>query len=109
MTIDNTELILQFGQAIGTAVGPFIPAFQKMALDELIAVKALLNQKDTDAVLAIVHEKMTLDELAAEKLALVPVANAMADTSAAKKQAAQAVLTAILKAAFVIALGMVGL
>lgn len=109
MTTDNTELILQFGQAIGTAATPFIPAFQKMALDEIIAVKALLYQKNTDAALAIVHQKMTLEELAEEKEALVAVTNAMADASAAKRQAAQDVLMAILKAALSVALGMVAL
>ena len=109
MTTDNTQLILQFGQAIGTAATPFIPAFQRMALDELIAVRALLIQQDTDTALEIVHGKMTLDELAAEKLALVPVTNAMADTNAAKRQAGQEVLMAILKAALSVALGMVAL
>ena len=109
MTTDNNELILQFGEAIGGAVQPFIPAFKRLILDELIAIKAAMNEKNTDAAMAILHNRMTLEELAEEKLALVAVTNAMADSNAAKRQAAQDVLMAILKAALSVALGMVAL
>lgn len=109
MSIDTNELILQFGQAIGGAVEPFLPVFKRLMLEELIAVKAALNEGKSDAVLAVLHNGMTLDELAAEKAALVAVTNAMADTNAARRQAAQEVLMAILKAALSVALGLVAL
>ena len=112
MAIDPTILqqaITQFGAAIGPSIEPYLPAIQRFGMAELLAFVGLLQQKSKDAALQQVHDKMTAEELANEKVKLADLTAAMADSNAEKRATASAILMAVLKAALVIGLGLVGL
>jgi len=100
----KNDIVAQFGKAIGMAATPFVPAIQRMAMDELIALKTAINEKNLDAAWQAVHAGMTGDDLAAEKVELTKLTEAMADKNAARKQAANDLAWAVLKAAISVAL-----
>jgi len=100
MDTQQTKLIDELGQAIGGAAAGYLPAFKRMAMDELLAVGTLLNEKNVDAAMTAIRAKMTNDELAAETVALAGLLGAMADDNAAKRKMANDLLMAIFKAAF---------
>lgn len=104
MTEQQQKMLADFGNAIGMAATPFVEPIKQMAMDELLALKQAINEKDLDAAWKLVHEKMTGEELAAEKVELRKLVEAMADKNAARRQAANDLAWAVLKAAISVAL-----
>jgi hypothetical protein len=106
---DIQALIDKFGTALAVSVVPYLPAIKRFTMAEALAFWDLLNQKKQDAAMQAVHDKMTAEELADEKVKLADLTAAMADNNAEKRQFARDVAMAVLKVALAIGLGMVGL
>jgi hypothetical protein len=103
------ELAKQFGLAVAQSAVIYAPAIQKMTMAELIAFGNLLNQKRSNKAYMTLAAKMTVEELASEKVALAELVRMRADESASAQAMAKAILTAILQAALTLAIGLVGL
>lgn len=100
--------IEKFGLAIGGSIEPYLPALKRFTLAEILAFWDMLDQKNKDAAIQAVHDKMTLPEMAAEKEQLAALTAAMADSNAEKRKLANDILMAILKVALGVALAGVG-
>lgn len=99
MDIQQQKLIDQFGAAIGGAAASYLPAMKRMAMDELLALGTLINEKNIDAAKDAVRDKMTDQELADETVVLAGLIGAMADANKAKRDMAKDMALAIFKAA----------
>jgi len=87
----------------------YAPAIARMGLKELLAMDDFIRAKELAKAREAIRAAMTVDELAAEAEALVPLDRKMAEEQAEAVSIGKSILMAGLKAAFAIAIGMVGL
>jgi hypothetical protein len=95
----QTTLADQFGRGIADVAVIYVPAIKRLAMKELLAFANLLNEKKYDEAKKVFLALMTAEELAAEKAKLADLAVQMANDNYEKRQMAQAIFGAILKAA----------
>jgi len=107
MELAKQILIDKCGVAIGGAAAAYVPVLKRMAMEELVAAYALLNEKKIDEVKVAVRAKMTPNEQANEVMAIGVLEGDRADAKVAKLKAINDITEAVLKAAFSVLLSAV--
>lgn len=87
----------------------YAPAIARMALNEFVAWVALLNSKKLAEAQAQVREKMTAEELTAEKARLTALVADMANARADALELLNNIVLGLLKAGIILALSAGGL
>jgi len=110
----RAKLITIFGQALteaGTEIdATYGPAIGKLGWKGLIELDALCTAKKKTEALALIHTKMTAEDLANEKASFIgPLLIKMADDNAEGWSLTTTILLGALKVAAAIAVGAVGL
>ena len=110
MTDDIKQKLIAAGfpQALVEEAEVYAPAIARMAFAELTALAALIADKLTEKAQEAIRAKMSLDELAAEKTRLADLTVLMANNHAERLAAGNAILMALLKVAFAVAIGAAG-
>ncbi len=90
---DITPVILEQGKE-------YIEPMKRLVWDELVELAKLLDLGKAKEALAIVEEKMNLEELTRQKVKLADLTEELADENAEKKSMIQELLLATLKIAF---------
>ena len=101
------SLLKTFPVGVVDAAQLYGPAIGRMALAELVALAQMIADRLTEEAQAAVREKMSMDELAAEREKLADLAVLMANKRAESIAMGRDILLAILKVAFTMALGVV--
>jgi hypothetical protein len=88
-----------FGKGAAEMAAFYAPSIKRLTLAELVAFGSLIAEKDTDGAIKILHDKMTPEDLAAEKVSLAELTVMMADSNAEKRKIAYDILMSGLRAA----------
>ena len=103
MALDKEALINELagkvGRGVAEAAVEYLPTLQDMTLAELTALATLLAEGNYDAARNAIYDRMTAEELAADKERLAKVAELMAHDSYEAKQWGLGLIGGILKAA----------
>lgn len=100
VAIDMDDLVEQLGVAVSEASLVYLPALQRMAMDELTALARELAEGRTDEAHSRLHAAMTPDELAGEKEQLADLAELMAADNARARRLGQEIMGAVVRGAF---------
>ena len=94
------------GTGIMDAASIYMPVILRLAITELDSLHTFVFvNNDAKSALQLMHDKMTPEELAAEKVKLAGLTEQMANNNAAKHEFANAIVSSIVKTSLALFIG----